>query len=725
MQSHNQSELRPLLHVHPIHTQVANRPDHADGELPAVARTKPLVSVSPFNRPLASMTMAWNNAERVEEALKQRRGGAALFGHLKMLYAQRKLTAKDLAICCHHCVEAGVRGADFASMAAAPDKSTGFYQKVVDRALPPFGPLYMVPTPVMQRSAVHREVRAVPVNPLHEAIAREVRQDPLILERVREHRWPAAYTNHPLVVEARAQGKQWPLPLALYMDGVRYTAPLAGRSDSILGIWAYNGVTEKRHYLASLRAQDTCKCGCRGWCSLYPLMLSLAWSLRALAEGRRPSVRHDSTEWDPEDPVFRMSLEHGPALPQCVLIWLKGDWAEVHHSLGLPSVMSRCAPCPMCASPQGRLHDMYRSFEFVARAQSYEAACAAREIAVQVATAADRDAIVGQLMFRKGRTGFGREIKSGVAVNGVVLEARDRLSPTPTMPDVMLLDSAVPPFTLVFWRPRRDFARRLRDPVVRRNPVFAEDICAGPAEVLAVDTLHTVYLGVIMRLVSAILWRMLLANTWNIHGSQEQILEMGVRRMAAHMLRWFEEARTPSDRRVATLSLPMLGDRMGCTVGGAEPHAGCPMRLKGAEMGSLLPWSLALLEQHGQAVAHRAALLAAGRSLESWLEVTRQSGDVLEMVESQELMDQAARFLANCARAGVHFVPKHHFFAHMSSRARVLGNPKLYSCFKDEALNLTLRTIAENSHRAKQEVRIFTHFHLLGRFGFSPFLYGD
>ena len=91
------------------------------------------------------------------------------------------------------------------------------------------------------------------MNVLHEAVAREVRADPSILEKVSTMAWPPAYHEHPLVVEAKALGSQLPLPLAFYLDGVRFTAPLAGRSDSILGFWMYNCVTQRRHYLASLR----------------------------------------------------------------------------------------------------------------------------------------------------------------------------------------------------------------------------------------------------------------------------------------------------------------------------------------------------------------------------------------------------------------------------------------------------------------------------------------
>eukprot|EP00974_Lingulodinium_polyedra_P098889 9584787-Lingulodinium_polyedra.AAC.1 len=159
--------------------------------------------------------------------------------------------------------------------------------------------------------------------------------------------------------------------------------------------------------------------------------------------------------------------------------------------------------------------------------------------------------------------------------------------------------------------------------------------------------------------------------------------------MAAHMLKWFEDHQVPADRRLSTLTLKMMGDRLGCEIGG-EPHPGCALKVKAAETGSLLPWSLAVLDQWGARVHCAGQLLTASRALERWLEITRTGGRVLSPALSQELRDCCQRCLVNCSRAGVSFTPKHHFFAHLSMDASNKGNPKLYSCFLDESLNLVL-----------------------------------
>ena len=62
---------------------------------------------------------------------------------------------------------------------------------------------------------------------------------------------PPCYTEHPKVQEARALGKRLPVPLAVYLDGVAFTSVMAGRSDTVLGIWVICLATFKRHLFAA------------------------------------------------------------------------------------------------------------------------------------------------------------------------------------------------------------------------------------------------------------------------------------------------------------------------------------------------------------------------------------------------------------------------------------------------------------------------------------------
>ena len=65
------------------------------------------------------------------------------------------------------------------------------------------------------------------------------------------------------------------LGVVLYTDGVRYTT-----RDSFIGFFVTDYRTMDMHLCALFRKGDACKCGCRGWCALYPNLLELALDLR-------------------------------------------------------------------------------------------------------------------------------------------------------------------------------------------------------------------------------------------------------------------------------------------------------------------------------------------------------------------------------------------------------------------------------------------------------------
>jgi hypothetical protein len=281
----------------------------------------------------------------------------------------------------------------------------------------------------------------------------------------------------------------------------------------------------------------------------------------------------------------------------------------------------------------------------------------------------------------------------------------------------LMLPCQALPFEVILWRAHFDALGRCTDAAMHRNPMFCSELGTNPQDILAIDALHTVYYGPVMRWASSVIWRVLLSNPWNLPGADGAVLETGVRMLRKDMLRHFEESHVPHDRRINDLTLKMLGEKRGCVVRGEYPHPGGGLKLKAAECGIAFKWAISMLRKDciSSGVLYRSELLSAGLALETWLAVTRSEEICLSVPECQELVDSAQRHLLHSRRAMVAFVPKSHFFAELSLRAYRMGNPRSYACFIDEGLNLILRELAANVHRTTQDERIFAHLQLIGR----------
>ena len=183
---------------------------------------------------------------------------------------------------------------------------------------------------------------------LHEALNDELLEDPSLLQKVQESLaagdWPPLYTEHPVVTSNPGETV---VPIALYLDGVPTI-----KKDSVIGFWVYSLVSMKRHLCAVIRKSSLCKCGCRGWDSLFPIWQMLHWSFTVLRDGVFPSFRHDGAPFADDDP--RSAVKGTPLAAKACLLYIKGDWAELSSTTGLPTWADNKAPCMFLHVPQGR-----------------------------------------------------------------------------------------------------------------------------------------------------------------------------------------------------------------------------------------------------------------------------------------------------------------------------------------------------------------------------------
>eukprot|EP00959_Pyramimonas_sp_CCMP1952_P186153 3892506-Pyramimonas_sp.AAC.1 len=103
------------------------------------------------------------------------------------------------------------------------------------------------------------------------------------------------------------------------------------------------------------------------------------------------------------------------------------------------------------------------------------------------------------------------------------------------------------------------------DAAQHRCPLFSPSLGTTPTQTLAVDSMHSLYLGVIQRMVSACLWRIMLHNSWQFQGTQAGKIEMACRQIQTDLLQW---QRDPGNNiahnlRLRNLTLKMLGKQRG------------------------------------------------------------------------------------------------------------------------------------------------------------------
>ena len=178
---------------------------------------------------------------RDADGAAKRVAGSKAFDTLLAIYGSgKRMSAQDLCVICHYLSQCGVQGGRWREFAKAPGECTGNYKKLVDNRLPLEGSLYYADMPVTVKRQVHVTRKRLPFREVFRTIAKEVAEDDEIKQALKEGRTDDSdsvmslpgYLEHPLVKDAIANGREWPLPLALYMDGVRYAGQAAGRNDA-------------------------------------------------------------------------------------------------------------------------------------------------------------------------------------------------------------------------------------------------------------------------------------------------------------------------------------------------------------------------------------------------------------------------------------------------------------------------------------------------------------
>jgi hypothetical protein len=512
-------------------------------------------------------------------------------------------------------------------IAMAPsDRKTNHYRDKFDRALNLRSRekwLYDLDMPGLHKFEASRKLTTVPVMAAHELINDEyTKNSTVIAKKVHE---PHAVWRTPAYCRHERDSAKILLPLALYLDGVVFQ-----KRDSVLGFWLYNIATEARQLFCVLKKSFLCKCGCRGWCTLYQVMLYIAWMLKALLKGVYETTRHDGAAWLPSDHA-RAAIQGTAMAVRAIVVFVKCDWAEFAHTLGFPTWASNLYPCMLCNCTRedmhkilglDRLHFPYRLHDV----NGINAACAACEIRIIICEG-DRRTILNALSYDKRKDGsHGRALQHDVTIRDVTLLKADRLEPSLELADVGALESVALPTTLTFWRTSAETLTR------HRNPLFQHDTGVDQNS-LAMDALHTLHLGVFLNYCKCVLWALIdcgycYTSAFVAKHTAAELFALIVPRLRNNLWSFYdilERQLGHKVTRLTDLTTAMLGE-----------SAHRKLKTKAAETRWLIPFCLEMATKHSNALGEAGAQLGiAGRALVKYWETVETAPPQLKDCDIQ------------------------------------------------------------------------------------------
>jgi hypothetical protein len=632
-----------------------------------------------------------------EEPSPQEAGEYLVSFLLELMYTNA-LSARSLCVICYWAARAGASG-PVADYGLKPNSPSGHFQRKVDSVTgvnlrQASKQMFKIRVPQHSKYDLSRTTHEMVVQLPHEEFANEVAEDPSAASGPFDPEWTAAYREHPTVTSNPGATV---MPYAFYLDGISFT-----RTDTLLGIFVYSLHTLKRHLCCVLRRSNFCKCGCKGWCTLYPVFAMLRWSFECLSNGVWPSSG-PAGDWADDD-VERSNRGGTPLGFRGALLHIKGDWAEFAHTLGFADWNSELFCCLFCKATKANRFDIagvspFGSVWGALAQDDMDRACLACEKWVTLSRE-QHGVVKARLHYnRKKGGGSGRCLFVDIAELG--LDMNDRLEPHSGLPDVALFDSITEfPCRVLFWR--STFETRCR----HRNPMFGADI-GVTINTLMVDKLHTLHLGPAQFWASHCLWELIKTDAWDTRAVGKDLHSLSVQHIKSSLWTWYSDQRRlrpdTDITEVQNFTLAMMGG----TPSTRSLHT------KAAETKGLVPFVLHLLRTKFGSFAPDSsieALIDAGAALQTYFELLESEPRNVSAAGLQAMFDAVKQHIALSKLAGIDMKPKHHLMIHLVSRTAEHGNPGYYATFTDEGINHLLKKVGQAAHRSVWEVRVFMHF---------------
>ena len=403
--------------------------------------------------------------------------------------------------------------------------------------------MFSMDVPLHSRAEGCRVVEPLPFLLPHEVICDEYRHS---AERTRRDfaatEFPLVFTSHPVTLACNASG-QFAWPLALYVDGVKFA-----REDTAIGFWIVDLITGRRWSLGNMRKSQLCHCGCKGWCSIYPIMLLLGWSCKALVAGVHPAQGPTGLPLDD----MRAAVANSAMACRGVFLYIKGDWMEFATTLAFPSWADVNSPCPRCWCAVDTMYST-RGLSAISTPHpqktfaQYEGACAACEHTIAPLSDQLYRKIRASLVFDRRKTNGSRGCALAIDIPEAGLLKGDRHEPSVDCVDICDGFNNSCPASVTFWR--RSFETITR----HGNPLFCEEAHITPQECLAFDYLHGMALGVYKSFMAHLTWCLLRKNVWGAPPDDniDVRLLVSTPRLRLELFHWYRRERLPPEDSIA------------------------------------------------------------------------------------------------------------------------------------------------------------------------------
>ena len=625
------------------------------------------------------------------------------FCHMLMHLKGTKLSAKEASLLAYWAAGAGAVG--FArTLGYPPNRQSGSYSYHWDRVTTgrvAEEVFHDVRIPIFHKydaTIVEESVATVPchVGLLEEWAEKQEEIKTKLGEAIADGSLGTVYAESPVVREKRPE--ETVLAYAIYVDGISFS-----RHESVVGFWTHLLPTGARSLIAVLRSSEFCCCGCRGWCTLYPVWLMIAWSISWLRRGLWPTEREDGA-WGEAD-GFWVQMAGKPLGFKAVCTFVKLDLKEVSGNMGFAGVTTISAPCACCLCTQ----DDWDDFEDLSAEahgwpaldlRAYEAATTACERRVRLDRAGYSD-VRRTLDYKiRNKAGQGRVLSEDLP--GLGLAKGDILRPSPELPNTAAFDELRPEpgqsLEVVFWRPS------LETRVRKRNPIWSEQTGLSPCKNLAADNLHLLSLGILLYWIGAVLHQLVASDIYRTgsrapHATKHSTLAA----LKSAMSRWQAEERRAGRPRTlpGNFTTGMMGNRGG------------PVSLQGAEANDFTHF---LVQAELPALRERLvgirwdSLVTCGEPLVLMLSVLKAYKGQVPLAQRRVFVDGFKEYSRLAKMINLPFVPKNHWLAHLCVQLGDLGSSAAIATWRDEQYNQPLKQITSKAHQAHWHARTLAEF---------------